>query len=69
MNNKKIGTGKAEAVRNSSHNVIEVMKPFVIFGVKALAVLGSVLVHIVKNIPKPHDHKQAPGKNNKVIKI
>jgi hypothetical protein len=69
MDNKKIGTGKAEAAHNSNHNVIEVMKPFVSFGVKALTLLGSVLVHIVKNIPKPHDHKQAPKKNDKVIKI
>jgi hypothetical protein len=69
MEDKKIGTGKAEATHNSNHNVIEVMKPFVSFGVKALTLLGSVLVHIVKNIPKPQDHKQAPKKNGKVIKI
>jgi hypothetical protein len=69
MDDKKIGTGKAEATRNSNHNLIEVMKPFVSFGVKALTLLGSVLVHIVKSIPRPHDHKPASKKNNKVIKI
>lgn len=69
MDSKKIGTGKAEATRSSDHDVIEVMKPFVSFGVKALGLLGSVLVHIVKNIPKPHDHKPAPKKDDKVIKI
>jgi hypothetical protein len=69
MDSKKIGTGKAEATHDSKHNVIEVMKPFVIFGVKALTLLGSVLVHIVKSIPRPHDHKPAPKKNDKVIKI
>jgi hypothetical protein len=68
MDSKKIGTGKAEATHNSNHNVIEVMKPFVNYGVKALTLLGSVLVHIVKSIPKPHD-QPAPRKNDKVIKI
>ena len=69
MDNKKIETGKAEATPNSGHNIVEVMKPFVKFGVKALGLLGSVLVHIVKSIPRPDDHKQAPNKNDRVIKI
>ena len=69
MDNRKIGTGKAQAAPRSSHSLIHVMKPFVGFGVKALTLLGSVLVHIVKNIPKPDDHKQPQNKNEKVIKI
>jgi hypothetical protein len=69
MNNKKIETGKAEATPNNGHNIVEVMKPFVKFGVKALGLLGSVLIHIVKSIPRPDDHKQAPKKNDRVIKI
>jgi hypothetical protein len=67
MENKKIGTGKAEATHHTSHNAVEVMKPFVTFGVKALGLLATALVHIVKNVPKPDDNK-AQG-NNKVIKI
>ncbi|MBD1394483.1 hypothetical protein [Mucilaginibacter glaciei] len=68
MQQKKIGRGKAEAAKNNDNGLIETMKPFVTFGVKALAVLGSALVHIVKNIPKPEDHRPA-NKNDKVIKI
>jgi len=68
METKKIGTNKAEAVKANEHNVIEVMKPFVTFGVKALGLLATTLVHIVKNIPKPDSHKPA-SKNDRIIKI
>lgn len=68
MDNKKIGSGKSQATRQTNqHSVIEVMKPFVYFGVKAMAVLGTALIHIVKNIPKPDIHKA--NKGGKVIKI
>ncbi|WP_374951459.1 hypothetical protein [Mucilaginibacter sp.] len=68
MEPKKIGKGKADATHHNANNIVEVMKPFVGFGIKAIAVLGSALVHIVKNIPKPADEKQ-PVKSNRVIKI
>jgi len=45
-----------------------VMKPFVHFSVKALKVIAHALIFIVKNVPRPAEHKPAP-KNNKVIKI
>ncbi|TSD67483.1 hypothetical protein FFF34_008850 [Inquilinus sp. KBS0705] len=67
MERKKIGTNKAAVKHSEGHGVIEVMKPFVHFGVKAMAFLGSALVHIVKNVPKP-DSKPT-RKNNKIIKI
>jgi len=67
MENKKIGSGKAQPTHDAGHNVLEAVKPFAVFGAKALGVLASALVHIVKNIPKPDDYKKA--KNDKVIKI
>lgn len=67
MEKKKIGTGKAETTQHNSHNALEVMKPFAKYGVKALGTLASALVYIVKNIPKPDDHK--PRKSDKIIKI
>ena len=65
--NKKIGTSK-EATPDVLHDTVQVMKPLVKFSIKALGLLGTVLVHIVKNIPKP-DSGKAPSKNDKVIKI
>jgi len=69
MENKKIEAGRAGVKPNNGGNVIEVMKPFVKFGVKALGVLGSVLIHIVKNIPRPDHDKPASKKSDRVIKI
>ena len=45
-----------------------VMKPFVRFSVKALKLIAHSLIFIVKQIPKPDEHKPA-GKRDKVIKI
>ena len=42
-----------------------VMKPFVHFSIKAMKVIAHALIFIVKNIPKPDQHK----KNGKIIKI
>jgi hypothetical protein len=42
-----------------------VMKPFVHFSIKAMKVIAHALIFIVKNIPKPDEHK----KSDKVIKI
>ncbi len=46
-----------------------VMKPLVHFSIKAMRVLAHALIFIVKNIPKPDDHKPAEKKSDKVIKI
>ena len=67
MATKKIGSAKREVKHDATHGVIETMKPFVNFGVKAMALLGTALVHIVKNVPKPDSHPRS--KNDKVIKI
>jgi hypothetical protein len=45
-----------------------VMKPFVRFSIKAMKVIAHALIFIVKNIPKPEEHKPE-SKSNKVIKI
>jgi len=34
-----------------------------------LRVIGHALIFIVKNIPKPEEHKPVASKSNKVIKI
>ena len=68
MANKKIGTAKQEVNHDATHGVIQTMKPFVNFGVKALTVLGTALVYIVKNIPKPEANKPK-SKSTRVIKI
>jgi hypothetical protein len=46
----------------------EVMKPFVHFAFKAIAVIGGTLLAIVKLLPKALEHKHE-DKNEKVIKI
>jgi len=48
----------------------EVMKPFVHFSIKAMALIGGVLIGIIKLLPSLLEHKEQPTKkNNKVIKI
>ena len=47
----------------------EVMKPFVHFAFKAIAVVGTALYAIVKFVPKALDHKHDEQKNDKIIKI
>jgi hypothetical protein len=69
MEKKNIGSGKAQATHSNDHNVLEAMKPFVSFGVKAMAVIGSALVTIVRNIPKPEVHTSKPKKDGRIIKI
>jgi len=71
QNTKRIGTNKRAAVATRMHTLQDtwrVMKPFVRFSVKAIKLLGQSLIFIVKNIPKPEEHKHE-GKNDKVIKI
>jgi hypothetical protein len=41
----------------------EVMKPFVHFSLKAMAVIGTALFAIVKFIPKALEHKDKPPLN------
>ena len=65
---KKIGKHKTD-VQAPHNNAWEIMKPFVHFGVKATGLIASTLITIVKNIPKPADHKKTTGKGNKIIKI
>jgi hypothetical protein len=50
------------------HDAWQIMKPFVRFSIKAMKVIGYAAIFIVKNIPKPEDHKPQP-KGGKVIKI
>ena len=47
----------------------EIMKPFVHFAFKAVAIVGGTLLAIVKLIPKALEHKPGNEKNDKVIKI
>lgn len=46
-----------------------VMKPFVHFAFKAIAVIGGTLLAIVKLVPKALEHKNDDSKDDKVIKI
>ncbi|MFD2871023.1 hypothetical protein ACFS5N_01005 [Mucilaginibacter ximonensis] len=48
----------------------EVMKPFVRFGFKAMAIIGGALISIIKLVPELLDHhKDPPKKDNRIIKI
>lgn len=47
----------------------EVMKPFVRFAFKAIALIGGTLLAIIKLVPKAIEHKHNEGKGDKVIKI
>jgi hypothetical protein len=69
MEKKKIGTGKAQPTHSNNHNALEVMKPFLHFGVKAIAVIGAALVTIVRNIPKPEAEKPKNKRDGRIIKI
>lgn len=48
----------------------EVMKPFVHFGFKAMALIGGTLISIIKLLPMLAPHKdEAPKKETRIIKI
>jgi len=68
---KRIGQRPVKKQPNNAevlHDAWQIMKPFVHFSIKAMKVIAHAMIFIVKNIPKPDDHK--PGvKNGKVIKI
>ena len=65
---RKIGRPTKETVSkmDTLRDTWRVMKPFVHFSVKAMQVIASGLVFIVKHVPKPHDEQE---KNEKVIKL
>jgi len=70
-NTQKIGTRPAQKTvskLDTLHDTWTVVKPFVHFSIKALQIIGRGLIFIVKNIPKPDDHKPK-AKNDRVIKI
>ena len=60
---------KQEITMDDLRHTWTVMKPFVRFSIKAMRVIAHALIFIVKNIPKPEEHKPAASKNGKVIKI
>jgi hypothetical protein len=69
---KKIGKRpEAKPVNklDTLHETWTVMKSFVHFSAKALRVLAHGLIFIVKNVPKPDEHKSSAPKDGKVIKI
>jgi hypothetical protein len=48
----------------------EVMKPFVRFAFKAMAIVGGALIGIIKLLPLLAEHKDPePKKNDRIIKI
>ena len=71
QNTKKIGqrpATKPVSKIDRLHDTWTVMKPFVHFSIKAMRVLAHALIFVVKNIPKPNDHKST-RKSDKIIKI
>jgi hypothetical protein len=71
QNTKKIGQRpviKPVSKMDTLHDTWRVMKPFVHFSIKAMQIVAHALIFIVKNIPKPDEHK-SKSKNDKVIKI
>jgi hypothetical protein len=47
----------------------QVMKPFVHFAFKAMAVIGGALIGIIKLLPVLLEHKDDEHKKDKIIKI
>ncbi|HWZ15089.1 MAG TPA: hypothetical protein VNW95_07595 [Mucilaginibacter sp.] len=71
QNAKRIGQRPVKKRSNNIdtlHDAWHIMKPFVHFSIKAMRVIAHALIFIVKNIPKPDDHKPR-SKSDKVIKI
>jgi len=70
-NQKKIGQRPEKetvTLRDTLGDTWRVMKPFVLFSVKALKVVAHALIFIVRHIPKLEEH-QPKSKNTKIIKI
>jgi len=51
------------------HENWQVMKPFVHFAFKAMAVIGGALIGIIKLLPGLLEHKDDGHKKDKIIKI
>jgi hypothetical protein len=47
----------------------EVMKPFVHFAFKAMALMSSAIFAVVKLVPKALEHKDEDRKDKRIIKI
>lgn len=48
----------------------EVMKPFVRFGFKAMAIIGGAMIGIIKLLPELlQHHDEPPKKDTRIIKI
>jgi hypothetical protein len=57
----KVIVPKHEEVRHTHRDNWEIMKPFVKFTFKALVVVGSTLLAIIKALPLLKPHKQTDG--------
>ena len=69
---KRITTNKAQPKEKDTYLTKEnweVMKPFVHFAVKAMALMGSAIFAIVKLVPKALEHKDEERKDKRIIKI
>ncbi len=64
---KKIG--KNEKNVQTAQNTLDVIKPFLHFGLKATGMIAKTLIAIVSNIPKPNTHQIPDNKKDKIIKI
>jgi hypothetical protein len=69
MATKKIGNRKEDKGTYLTKENWEVMKPFVHFAFKAMAVVASAIFAIVKLVPKAFEHEHNQGKSDKIIKI
>ena len=72
QNTQRIGqrpVKKPVSKLDTLHDTWTVMKPLVHFSFKAMKVMAHALIFIVKNIPKPDDHKSSAKGSDKVIKI
>ncbi len=63
---KKINNPRVVVPDNQNMNV---MRPFINFGVNALSLIAHTLITIVKSIPKPHSEKPVIKPGKKVIKL
>ncbi|PTQ95004.1 hypothetical protein C8P68_106219 [Mucilaginibacter yixingensis] len=65
--NKQLNNGKNHSA-DAHHSNLDVMKPFLKFGVGAMSAIGHTLVSIVKSVPRPHGH-QDEDNQGRVIKL
>ena len=65
--NKQLNVGKSHAA-DTHHSNLDVMKPFLKFGVGAMNAIGHTLVSIVKSVPRPHSHQDEDNRG-RVVKL